>query len=67
MNASLIDRYRHNGFLLFMLLVAFAMVQMASFYVLLPLIFFAIITYILPEALYPAGYLTVALTVCKNE
>lgn len=56
-----------HGVILFLSLLALAMVQMTLFVIFLPLFFFAVVAYALPMLEYATGYLSVALTICKNE
>lgn len=56
-----------HGIVLFLFLIAFAMVQMSSMYVFLPLIFLAVALFVLSILGSVAYYLRIALTICKNE
>lgn len=67
MNLSYPGRYMHHGFMYFFYLMALAMVQLTSFYVLLPLCVLAVAAYVCPRLEHANGYLSIALTVCKNE
>lgn len=67
MDAIIINRYGgYHGILLFLLLVAFAMVQMSPFYVILPLFLLAV-AYALPILGSATSYLAIVLTVSKKE
>lgn len=67
MGQKYINRHSCNGVILFLMLIALAMVLITSRFVILPLLFFAVAAYILPILEHATGYLAMALTVCKNE
>ena len=56
-----------HGIILFLFLIAFAMVEMSSNFLFLPLFFFAVVPYVVPLLEYATSYLGVALTVSKIE
>lgn len=56
----------YHGVLLFLFLLALAMVRLFAAFVLIPLIL-TLLANILPIPRRAAGYLAVARTVCKNE
>lgn len=67
MHPSDLNRYGCHGILLFLSLVAWAMVAMSPLFIILPLLALVVIAYLLPPRKHAAAYLAVALTVCKNE
>ena len=56
-----------HGIILFLFLIAFAMVQISSSLIFFTLIFLAPVLYVLPTFAQATGYLAVALTVSKIE
>lgn len=63
---SSIRYHGFHGVMLFLFLIASAMMQIFSFVVLLPLLVLAaVLALSVPD--YDTGYLSVALTICKNE
>lgn len=67
MSPAFINRYGHNGILLFFMLIASAMLMLSACFILLPLPLPLLATCLLPIALCATGYLAIARTVCKNE
>lgn len=57
----------YHGIIYFLMLVALAMTRIAPIIVLLPVIYVAVISFVIGLPEYETGYLAVALSVCKNE
>ncbi len=66
-NPNFFHKRSYRGIIYFLMLVALAMTLISPIIVLLPVIFLAVISFAFGVPEYTIGYISVALSVCKNE